>query len=168
MLRSLLSSRHSVLQVSEAILLRFGSSSSKHLARCGHIPPCSMATVHRFFTLPRFFAPRCRLCSSRSSWPFGHICDDRTQLCLYCLGARRDAFWLRLYSLPRLDASTNLHIASCLHNNLRHIWRRAYAITICIQVRESPFQLLIWTRGGDAILMSDGREVVDLVLDFLV
>ena len=170
MTRSLFSSSHSVLQVSEAILLRFGSTSSSYLPRCGHIPPCSMGSR------PRFDAPLCRLCSSRSSWPFWLDCDyystsgdeDPTQLCLDCLGPRRSAFWLRLYSLPRLDASTNLHIASFLHNDLRRTWRRAYVITICIQVRESPFQLLTWRRRGVAAVLRDGREVVDLVLDFLV
>ena len=138
-------------------------------------------------SVPRFYAPLCRLCSSRSSWPFwidGDPCstsgdEHPTQLSLYCLGARRDAFWLRLYSLPRLDGHIhdhmnmvarvcNLHIASFLQNDLRRTWSRAYVITICIQVRESPFQLLTWRRRGEAAMLSDGREVVDLVLYFLV
>ena len=127
-------------------------------------------------SVPRFYAPLCRLCSSRSSWPFWLDLDyysnpgdgHPTQLCIDCLEPRRSAFWLRLYSLPRLDASTNLHIASFLHNDLRCLWRRAYVIIYFIQVRESPFQLLTWTRGGEAAVMSDGREVVDIVLDFLL
>ena len=139
MTRSLFSSSHSVLQVSEAILLRFGSSSSNSLPRCGQIPPCSMGSR------PRFYAPLCRLCSSRSSWPFWIDCDScstsgdehPTQLCLYCLGARRDAFWLRLHEHPRLDLSTNLHVASLLQNDLCRTWRRAYIFTICIQVRNN-------------------------------
>ena len=121
-------------------------------------------------SLPRFYAPLCRLCSSRSSWPFWLDCDyystsgdeDPTQLCLDCLGRRRSALWIRLYSCL-LAATTNLHIASFLHNDLRRTWRRAYVITICIQVRESPFQL-----RGEAAMLSDVREVVDLVLYFLV
>ena len=170
MTRSLFSSSPSVLQVSEASLLRFVSRSSSSLLRCGHIPPCSMGSH------PRFYAPLCRLCSSRSSWPFWIDCDSYstsgdehpTQLCLYCLGARRDAFWLRLHSLPRLEVSTNLHVASFLQNDLCRIWRRAYIFAICIQVGESPFQLLTWARRGEAAVLSDGREVVNLVLDFLL
>ena len=159
-----------MLQVSEAILLRFGSTSSRYLPRCGHIPPCSMGS------LPRFDAPLCRLCSRRPSWDFWINSDyystpgrgHPTQLCIDCLEPRRSASWLRLHSLPRLDASTTLHIASFLHNDLRRTWRRAYVITICIQVRYSPFQLLTWRRRGEAAMLSDGREVVDLVLYFLV
>ena len=169
MTRSLFSSSPAVLPVSEAILLRFGSSSSNSLPRCGHIPPCSMGSR------PRFDAPLCRLCSSRSSSPFWLDRDYDTtsiefptQFCLDCLVPRRSAFWLRLYSLPRLDANTNLHISSFLHDDLRHLWRRAYVIIYFIQVRESPFQLLTWTRGGEAAVMSDGREVVAIVLDFLL
>ena len=145
-------------------------TSSSYLPRCEHIPPCSMGSR------PRFDAPLCRLCSRRSNWAFwldfayystpgeGHP----TQLCIDCLEPRRSASWLRLYSLPRLDASTNLHIETFLHKDLRRLWRRVYVITYFIHVRESPFQLLTWTRGGEAAVMSDGREVVDLVLDFLV
>ena len=169
MIRSLFSLIHSVLQVSQAILLRFASSPSKDLARCGHLTSCSMVSRSHFYT------PLCRLCSIRSGSPFWldydydtTLIEYPTQFCLDCLVPRRSAFWLRLYSLPRLDANTNLHIYSFLHDDLRHLWRRAYVITICIHVGESPFQLLTWASRGEAAVLSDGREVVNLVLDFLV
>ena len=84
--------------------------------------------------------------------------ENPTQLCLDCLGPRRSALWLRLYSLP-LEASTSLHIASFLHNDLCRTWRRAYVTTICLQVREPPFHLLIWRNSGEAAVLRGEREI---------
>jgi hypothetical protein len=80
---------------------------------------------------------------------------------------RHLALWLRLYPLP-LDASTTSLIHSFLQKDVLATWRKEYVTMICTKVRKSPLQLLTWPTSRGAALLRDGRQVFDLVVDFLV